>query len=261
MDVGTVLGLVAIGVAIAVPFGIEALKRPRLEIIPSQWSPSRFVTWTFATVRVYNKPLAKPLNRLVTRQAAQGCVIEIDYYLLDSEARSFPTVPGRWSSVPEPLRSVPSSLATERRAGCGGTTSAFTGFPVTGVGPPVTGGTAPIFAVPSVSAPVASTGAGFAEPKFTVVYDPTLDPGQRDVAVSQAGEEVAVAILRDGEAFAFSTESYNHPSWGNPAWRLTRGSTYRIVVCVRGSSIQEERKFRLEYLSHDISQFRLQEID
>jgi len=80
------------------------------------------------------------------------------------------------------------------------------------------------------------------------------------VAVSPDGEEVAVAILRDGEAFAFSTESYAYPSWGNPSWRLEHG-TYRIVVRVRGSAIQEERYFKLEYLSNDVSKFRLEAID
>ena len=75
--------------------------------------------------------------------------------------------------------------------------------------------------------------------------------GELDVAVSPDGEEVAVAILRDGEAFAFSTESYDYDRWGNPAWRLEHG-TYRIVVRVRGSGILEERQFKLEYLNDDV---------
>jgi hypothetical protein len=263
VDVGIVLGVVAIVASIVVPTGLERLKRPRLEIIPSLWAPPRFVTWTFATVRVRNKP-PKGLNWLFMRQPAQGCAVEIDYYLWDSNAR-FLTLPGRWSSVLEPLSYVPSPLAAELPAGSGSAGSVFAGSPVTGVGPPPTGfvglpvsaGTASTFPVPPAGAGAASTSEDLTQPKFGIIYDPTRDPGQRDVAVSRDGEEVAVAILRDDEAFAFSTESYNHPSWGNPDWRLERTKTYRIVVRVRGSGIKIERKFRLEYLSNDVSEFRL----
>ncbi len=106
-----------------------------------------------------------------------------------------------------------------------------------------------------------STRTGPTQPEYSIIYDPEKDPGQLDIAVSPDGEEVAVAILRDGEAFAFSTESYGYPSWGNPRWRLEYG-TYRIVVRVRGSGILEERPFKLEYLNNDdISKFRLEAID
>lgn len=297
MDIGTVLAIVGIVLAIVVPvvvaLGVEALKRARLEIAPSVWRPPNFVTWTFATVRVHNKPLPPRLSRFLPREEAHGCVVEIDYYRWDSSARLFPTIRGRWSSVPEPLSRVPSSLVAElppgpRNPGLGaveaiGTGSTMPGPGATGVvGPPVTGGTAPTFpgpdaagvvgppvtggtastpAVPPVSAGVASIRAGSsAQPEYSIVYNPERDPGQLDVAVSPDGEEVAVAILRDGEAFAFSTESYNYPSWGNPGWRLEHG-TYRIVVRVRGSGIEVERPFKLEYLSNDVSKFQLEAID
>lgn len=111
MDTGTILGVVAIAVAVAVPFGIERLKRPRLEIVSSQWSPPGFVLWTFATVRIRNRPLSKVLDKLLTRQPVQGCTADIDFYHWDSDACTF-TVPGRWSSAPEPLRLVPEDLPT-----------------------------------------------------------------------------------------------------------------------------------------------------
>jgi hypothetical protein len=332
MDIGTVLAIIGIILAIVVPvvvaLGVEALKRARLEIVPSEWRPPNFATWTFATARVRNKPLPSRLSRFLSREEAQGCVVEIDYYHLDSRARLFPTIRGRWSSVPEPLRRVPSSLVAELPPGpsrssshgaailpgtyptgaaglgvTGGTASTFpgpdtagvVGPPVTGgtastfpgpgaadvVGPPVTGGTASTFPgpgaagvvgppvtagtadasiVPPGSASTVSTRAGSTQPAYSIIYDPEKDPGQLDVAVSPDGEEVAVAILRDGEAFAFSTQSYNYPSWGNPRWRLEHG-TYRIVVRVRGSGIQEERHFKLEYLSNDVSKFQLEAID
>lgn len=111
MDTGTILGVVAIAVAVAVPFGIERLKRPRLEIVSSQWSPPGFVLWTFATVRIRNRPLSKVLDKLLTRQPVQGCTADIDFYHWDSDACTF-TVPGRWSSAPEPLRLAPEDLPT-----------------------------------------------------------------------------------------------------------------------------------------------------
>ena len=284
VDIGTVLAIVGIVLAIVVPvvvaLGVEALKRARLEIAPSVWRPPNFVTWTFATVRVRNKPIPPRLSRFLPREEAHGCVVEIDYYRWDSSARLFPTIRGRWSSVPEPLSRVPSSLVIElppgpRNPGLGtveaiGTGSTMPGPGATGVvGPPVTGGTAPTFPGPDaagvvgppVSDGTASTRAGLStQPEYSIVYNPERDPGQLDVAVSPDGEEVAVAILRDGEAFAFSTESYNYPSWGNPGWRLEHG-TYRIVVRVRGSGIEVERPFKLEYLSNDVSKFQLEAID
>jgi hypothetical protein len=223
MDVGLILGIAALVAAFLVPGGIEALKRPRLEITPSPWSPVGPVAWTFAAVRVCNKPLPSPFTRILVRQAAQGCVVEIDYFKWGTDERVFSTVSGRWSSHQQPIRSIPSPP----------------GDPF--IPAVYTGGTASLNM----------------EPGFSAVYDRTLDPRQHDVAVSKDGEEVAVAILRAGEAFAFSTESYDYNAWGNPAWRLDHG-TYRIVVRVRGSGLLHEQAFKLEYLSDDFTKFRLQ---
>ena len=66
-----------------------------------------------------------------------------------------------------------------------------------------------------------------------------------------------MAVLSAEEAFAFSSESYAHNKFGNLAWRLGRG-TYRIAVHVHGSSVDHEQVFKLEYLSDDFAQFRLQ---
>jgi hypothetical protein len=267
MDIIGIAALVVGAVALGVPFTIEAVKRPRLRITPSEWRNPAFVPWTFATVRVRNEPVTMPLIRSVLpRESAQGCKAEIDYFLWDSTA-PFLRLPGRWSSVPEPLSRVPSPLATAP-AQPGGETVGIIGLPASGVGPPVSGGTAPT-SLPFDPAPGGaaalpliprSSGTTRARSEYTVVYDPARDPGSRDVAVSSEGEEIAVAIFRDNEAFAFSTESYRHPSWGNPAWRLNLGSTYRIVVRVRGSGVQQERAFKLAYLTNNPSEFRLQEI-
>lgn len=219
--VGIGLGSAALVAAVAVPASIEALKRPRLDILPSPWSPAGPVAWTFAAIRVHNKPLGPLLNRFLTRQAAQGCRVDIDYFDWASGARVMATVPGRWSSHPEPIRSVPNPPAS--------------------AAVPYSGGTA-------IMSP---------QQAFLAVYDATLDPREHDVPVSEAGEEVAVAILTPGQASAFSTASYAHPAWANPDWSLSYG-TYRIVVTVSGSSVKCERAFKLEYLDADFAKFRLQ---
>jgi hypothetical protein len=219
-----VLAVVGIVAAFAAPATIEVLKRPRLEITPTPWAPMGPTAWTFATVQIRNMPITAPLARRLMRQAAQGCVVDIDFFRWGTGDKVFPTVPGRWSSHPEPTRSVPSSVDP--------------------------------FIPAIVSGGTASTSM---ESGFSATFDRTLDPPQQDVGVSQDGEEVAVAILRTGEAFAFSTESYNHNAWGNPDWRLDRG-TYRVVVRVRGSGVEQEQAFKLEYLNDNFADFRLQVI-
>lgn len=292
MDIATILAIVGIVLAIVVPVAValwvEALKKAHLDIASSEWRPISFVTWTFATVRVRNKPIPPRLGKFLPRESAHGCVVEIDYYRWDSGGLLFPTIHGRWSSAPEPLRQVPPSLLAELPPGSSRSshgTSITPGTYSTGtagiVSPPVSGGTAPSFTVPatagaagpSVTAGAAdaavippgspstvSTPPGSAQYGYSTIYDPEKDRGRIDVAVSPDGEEVAVAILRDGEAFAFSTESYGYDKWGNPAWHLDHG-TYRIVVRVLGSGIREERQFKLQYLSNDVSKFRLEAID
>jgi hypothetical protein len=163
-----VLGAAGLVAAFAAPGTIEVLKRPRLEIVPSPWVPEGPVAWTFATVQIRNKPITAPLVKRLTREAAQGCVVDIDFFRWGTEDKVFPTVPGRWSSHPEPIRSQPSPPANV------GTFRA---------GSPVTGGTA-------------STATSSSEPGFSFVYDPTLDPRQHDVATSEAGRKSPSRSLR-----------------------------------------------------------------
>ena len=182
-----VLAIAAIVVAIGVPITVEAFRRPRLEIAPAPWLPAGPTPRTFATVQVRNRPLAEPLASVLTRQAAQGCVVDLDFYRWGTDERAMPTVRGRWTNP---------------------------------------------------------TGAETADRRY------------RDIPVSRAGVEVAVAVLQEGEAAAVSSES---DMFGNPAYRLARG-TYRVAVHVHGSSVDYEQAFKLEYLSDDFGQFRLQKM-
>jgi len=200
MNIGLALAVVALVAAFVVPFTVEALERPRLEIITSSWQSAGPIPWTFATVQVRNRPLAAPLAKLLTRQAAQGCVILIDYFHWGSGERVIPTVQGRWTSHQELTEAIPH-----------------------------------------------------------LTENTSTDQRYRDIPVSRAGEEIAVAVLNEESAYAFSSASYGYPAFGNPAWRLNRG-TYRIAVRVLGSSVDREQVFKLEFLSNNFAQFRLQAI-
>lgn len=225
MDIAIILSVIAVVVAVVVPFTVEALKRPQLEIKALQWSSSGPTRWTFAAVVIRNKPLWPPLSRLLARHSAEGCVVDIDYFRCGTGERVLDTVPGRWASHQEPIRS----------------------FPYAGKAP----------GPPAGGARDSGTDADYHA--HANIYDPTLDPREQDIAVSSSGEEVRVAILREGKAFAFSTESYACDAFGNPNWALDHG-TYRVEVNVRGSGISCKRSFKLEYFSEDFSRFRLQEI-
>jgi hypothetical protein len=130
MDLGVILAIIGIVAAIAVPLSIELLKRPRLKIVPTRWSPGGPVEWTFAVVQVLNKPLTGPIARLLSRQAAQGCVVDIDYFSWGLDEKLMPTVRGRWSSHPEPLRSVPAPSAETPRGTGGAISPVASAFPM-----------------------------------------------------------------------------------------------------------------------------------
>jgi hypothetical protein len=92
---------------------------------------------------------------------------------------------------------------------------------------------------------------------YTFAYDPSAAPGQHDVTTDPEGEEVAVAIFRNGQVFAFSTESYRYPTWGNPAWQLDLKQIYRIVVRVHGEGVRKRETFTLDCLAPNAANFRL----
>lgn len=224
------IGLVVAIIALAIPFIIETLKRPRLEVVSVTWMPHRTFPFTFASAGVRNKALPKPLGWLLSRDAAQACEVFIDYYKWEHpEVRLFDSVQGRWDSHPQPIRIIGMSPDAEARG--------------------ATGPGKPDARVPE---------------ELTEEFAPSLDPStQEDIAAGSDRGQVSVAILTaKGEAFAFANESYAHgPLLSNRAWKLPRG-TYRIVIRVQASNINHEYRhaLRLEYLSNDFAKFQLQEI-
>jgi len=177
-------------VALLLTLGIEWLKRPRLEIVPSPFSPSGPISFTFAAVQVKNKPLQPPGRWILSRSSADGCRVTLDFLRWGSGDRAIPAVPGRWSSHPEPVRSIPIAHPPQ---------------------PPQAG-----------KWTVVAT--------FEAQYDPSLDPRENDVRAADAGEEVAVAILTDEGAFAWGTESYNYDGWAKPEWELKHGTYKVVVA-------------------------------
>jgi len=221
------IGLIIAVIALAAPFVIEILKRPRLEVVPVTWTPHRAFPFTFASVGVRNKALPKLLGVLLSsREVAQACEILIDYYKWEHpDVKLFDSIQGRWDSHPQPERIVRIS----QDAGLESVADA--GNPVREI------------------------------PEERTEFAPSLDPSnQEDLVRGSDRGQVSVAILTaNSEAFAFANESYAHgPLLDNPAWNLPMGS-YRIVVRVRASNVNREYcfAFRLEYLSNDFAKFQL----
>ena len=271
MDAIGLIGLIVAIIALVLTVTIERLKKPSIKIEASEWRNPSFAQWTFATARVKNRELWPWVRWFIERPGAQGCKVEIEYYQWDSTA-PFLRIPGRWSNAPQPIGWVPSSLATSPSPTSGGPTYLpLAGIPVTGapsytpVQPPVSGGTAPTTspaaaitpAPPAHSNMLGGAVSGGNSPDYVIAYDASLDPGQHDITTDPEGKEIAVAILRNGEVFAFSTESYKYPVWGNPDWRLDLKQVYKIVISVHGAGVRKKRSFRLDCLEANPAQFRL----
>ena len=232
-----VIGIVGLVAAFVVPGTIEFMKKPRIRIEPVPWQhPGDGVRlMTFAAVQVRNKPWPAPLSFLT--RPADACRVSIDWWTLGEagKVRKFPTMPGRWDKHAEPLKTVTSSSVT---------------FP-----PGYTdyGGTVPTM---GPGAPTVSYSTGYA-------YDPDRVVAEQTIAVGSDLGRLSVAVLRQRGAFAFSDESYAFMDQGfaNPAWKLEKGKTYLVDLHVKGSNAECKATFKLEYLSHNFGEFRLQAVE
>lgn len=100
--------VVFIGLAVAaltLPVVIEALKRPRIEIVAHDWHGQTNTPWHFAAAWVRNRPLHPLLARVLVRQSATAATATIEFRKAGQKV--LPEIAGRWSSKPEPIRAVP----------------------------------------------------------------------------------------------------------------------------------------------------------
>jgi hypothetical protein len=90
---------------------IERLKKPRLEIVPVAWEPLGPVyPMTFASAKIMNKPLPRPLPSILNQHAAEACEVTITFHTWgnrESRRRVFAPINGRWDNLPEPINYFP----------------------------------------------------------------------------------------------------------------------------------------------------------
>ena len=91
---GFVLGLVGIVLAVAVPLSLSWLEKPRIEIVPASWQPQGVVLWSFAVLRVRNKPLPASLRAVLRRDIAARCSVTAEFV-----GAPFPPIDLRWSAA------------------------------------------------------------------------------------------------------------------------------------------------------------------
>ena len=217
------LAVVAIVLAVLIPFGIEAVKRPRLRIEPDVWSAEGPVGWVFAVVRVRNRPLGLPWSLLLRRDSATGCELTAEFREKGQQALKLPEIRCRWSATPQPIRYVLPSRALQE--------------------------------IPDGPGPSAMTTAHYG-PRFEFDPQAVSESYRLDVAPSDEGYEAAIAILLpDTGAFAFSAESYAH-SFAKPEWRLKHGE-YEVTVKAQSGQTRATAVFSLPYLTEDFARFRL----
>lgn len=206
-----VIGVVLATLALALPIGIERLRRPRLVVRAGEWSPREDLPWEFVVIGVANEPLTGFLGHLFTRQSAEGCEVSLTFTREGIIKPPIYRLPARWSGHPEPYRLTPAG---------------------------VSGG----------------------QPRLVPMFDHALVPPSYrwDVAPTGRPEEVAVAVRRDGEAHAFSAESYAYDRWRKGEWKLEPGN-YQVAVRAGAAGAEAARTFGLVVTERD--EFELRELD
>jgi hypothetical protein len=100
--ISVIAAVVGILVAIAIPLEIERRKRPSLTIERADDlnapAPNPF---RLAHLRVTNQPLAGKLGKLLLRNAATGCRVDVVFKSRSDGKETY--IPGRWSGLAEPL--------------------------------------------------------------------------------------------------------------------------------------------------------------
>jgi len=84
------------------------------------------------------------------------------------------------------------------------------------------------------------------------VFEQSLVPGSYhlDIPATGAWQEVAIAVRRDGEVYAFSAESYSYADWKRPEWRLEPGD-WEVDVTAESVNASATKRFRLRITTDD----------
>ena len=84
------------------------------------------------------------------------------------------------------------------------------------------------------------------------LFEQSLVPGSYDLDIPATGawQEVAIAVRRDGEVYAFSADSYSYPDWKRPDWRLEPGD-WEADVTAASANASATKRFRLRITTDD----------
>lgn len=104
--VGPGLGVLGVVLALAVPAFVEWKRRPQLVIVSGSDANRIDPTWRIVHVAVVNQPIRGFLGRILLRNVATGCDVELRF-VSRSDGTELVTR-GKWSAKPEPLVIVPS---------------------------------------------------------------------------------------------------------------------------------------------------------
>jgi len=97
-----IVGIALGAAAIVLTVGVEALKRPRLQIQANEWRPAGPVGWTLAEAHVRVRPLPRWLQTVLVRGTAANCTARITFK--QNGQQVLPTIDGRWSGRPQPIK-------------------------------------------------------------------------------------------------------------------------------------------------------------
>ncbi len=183
MDLALALAIAALVVAVALPIGLEWLRKPRLEVRAARWTPAGPMPWTFAVIHVRNRPLPSwvPLSRLT----AESCRALVEFRRGEERDLAIPEIDARWSSRPEPVKQdlvdPPADLAQEAPEGAKLVIQRF----------------------------------DLAAVSSTLTYDVPAGDRWEEIAIA--------ILHHEGDAYGFGANSYQYPLWRNPTWQLDRG--------------------------------------
>jgi hypothetical protein len=101
--IGLIAGLIAIAVAIVIPYIYEKAKRPNLVVQPRQASVGNWEKYLHC--KVVNMPHQHGFGRWlgIERNPAINTIVTMEFFTLDAKSLLNEKIPAKWDSAPEPL--------------------------------------------------------------------------------------------------------------------------------------------------------------